>query len=338
MKERISATPFRSPRLWVAVAVIAVCGAAAATAKEAKDKDSATSKQKKETQVKGDGGYLGVYMQELNDDVRKGLDVKDTTRGVLVSGVEEGSPADKAGIEEGDIIVKFDGEKVTSPEELRSAVQALDPGEEATVEVLHDGKPTSVAVIVGERERSMRFNYEIPEEGMHHQPMDMGRAMAFFGGPRLGVQAHEIADDGLATYFGVKPGDGVLVLDVEENSVGDKAGIEAGDIIREVGNEKIGDVGDLRSAVRDYDAGDEFTITVFRHGKTQSLKATMDEDNDQAFFFPPNARRHGFRPDAPAPRVRVYDRQRIGQDIRQELDDLRQELQDLKEKLDRQDG
>jgi C-terminal processing protease CtpA/Prc len=336
MNERIGATPFRSPRLWVAVAVIAVCGAAtAATAKEAKSKDSATSKQKKETKVKGEGGYLGVYMQELNDNVRRGLDVGASTRGVLVSGVEEDSPADKAGIEEGDIITKFDGQKVASPEELRSAVQTLDPGEEATVEVLHDGKTASKSVIVGEREHSEWFDNE--DHGTPPHPMDMGRAMAFFGGPRLGIQAHEIDDDGLAAYFGVKSGDGVLVLDVEENSVGDKAGVQAGDVIREVGDEKIGDVDDLRSAVRDFDAGDEFTITVFRHGKNQSLKATMDEDNDQAFYLPPNARWHGFS-GAPAPRVRVYDRQRMQQDIREELDDLRQELQELKEKLDHQDG
>ncbi len=338
MNERIGATPFRSPRLWVAVAVIAACGAAtAATAKEAKSKDSATSKQKKETKVKGEGGYLGVYMQELNDNVRKGLDVDASTRGVLVSGVEAGSPAEKAGIEEGDIITKFDGHKVTSPEELRSAVQSLDPGEEATVEVLHDGKPASKSVIVAEREHSMRFNYETPEEGMYPHAMDMGRAFAFFGGPRLGVQAHEIDDDGLAAYFGVKSGDGVLVLDVEENSVGGKAGIQAGDVIREVGDEKIGDVDDLRSAVRDYDAGDEFTITVFRHGKNQSLKATMDEDSDQAFYLPPNARWYGHQ-GTPAPRVRVYNRQRMQQDLREELDDLKQEMQELKEKLDRQDG
>jgi C-terminal processing protease CtpA/Prc len=336
MKERISPTPFRSPGLWVAVAVLIVGAATAVTAKEPKAKDSATSKQKQETPAKGEGGYLGVYMQELNDDVRKGLDIGASTRGVLVSGVEEGSPAEKAGIEEGDIITKFDGHKVESPEELRSAVQALEPGEEATVEVLHDGKSASKSVLVGEREHAEGFNYyEMPEDGMRRYPMDMGRAFAFFGGPRLGVQAHEIDDDGLAAYFGVKSGEGVLVLDVEENSVGDKAGIKAGDVIREVGEEKIGDVEDLRTAVRDYDAGDEFTITVFRHGKNQSLKATMDEDNDQAFYLPPKMRWHGA---TPAPRVRAYDRQRVQQDIREKLDDLKQEMKELKEKLEREDG
>ena len=325
-----------APRVWAVVVFVAVASlASAAIAKEAKSKDSATSKQKKETKVKGEGGYLGVYMQELNDDVRKGLDVDASTRGVLVSGVEDGSPAEKAGIEEGDIITKFDGEKVASPKELRSAVQGLDPGEEATVEVLHDGKATSMSVIVGERAQSTQFHFETPEG--YAEPMDMGRGMAFFGGPRLGVQAHGIDDDGLAAYFGVKSGDGVLVLDVEENSVGDKAGIKPGDVIREVGDEKIGDVEDLRSAVRDYDAGDEFTITVFRHGKNQSLKATMDEDNDQAFYLPPKARWYGYHHGTPAPRVRV-DRQRIQHDIQEELDDLRQEIQELKDKLDRQDG
>jgi serine protease Do len=332
MSKSFGAASLASPRVWAAVAILAATGlATGAVAKEAKDKDAV--KVKKEIKVKTDGGYLGVYMQELNDDVREGLDVGANTRGVLISGVEDGSPAERAGIEEGDIIVKFAGKSVATPDELRDAVQGVEPGDEAKVEVLHEGKSATLTVTVGERGESTWFAFQTPEVGMHH-----GRgALAFFGGPRLGIHAHEIDDDGLGAYFGVKSGDGVLVLGVDENSVAAKAGVEPGDVIREVGEEKIADVSDLRQATREFDEGDEFTITVLRRGKTSSLKATMDESASQAAYLPRNMRWHGWD-GTPAPRVRAYDRQRIERDIREELEDLREELQEMKEQLDRKDG
>lgn len=345
MKMQIRAASLGHPRLWVAAAAIMACGVATlalapgAMAKEKAKETKAKSKSapKAESSVKSGGGYLGVYMQDLSEEVRQGLDVSASTKGVLINGVEQDSPAEKAGIEEGDIIVKFDGDKVATADQLRDAVRGMSPGADATVELLHNGKPATLTVTLGEREQSHFFSYETPEGEMTPAPMDMGRGFAFFGGPRLGVQAHEIEDDGLASYFGVKSGDGVLVLGVEKNSVAGKAGVEPGDVIREVGEDKIGDVNDLRKSVRDYDAGDEFTITVLRHGKAQSLKATMDEDQMQAFRMPADMHWRGFTQDMPSPRVRVHTRE-VEQDLRQEMDELRQEIRELKDRLDRKDG
>lgn len=311
------------------VAVIAVAGASgSAMAKEKKAKGGETGNGK---------GYIGVYSQELTDEVRKGLDL-EVTKGVLVSGVEDDAPAALAGVEEGDVIVKVNGKTVASPEELRDAVGAIAPGQKANVEVVRDGKSKTVAVTVGERPERHSFHWDSDGDAM----APFAREFAMMGGPRLGVQAHELEDDGLAAYFGAKKGDGVLVLSVDEESVAGKAGVKAGDIISRVGDEKIGDVQDVRQALKDYDKGDQFDITVLRHGKSQSLKATMDEQSHEFAFTMPGDDHH-FRmftprtPRAPrAPRVWVDD---DSDDLRRELDDLKKELKELKEELeDKNDG
>ena len=125
-------------------------------------------------------------------------------------------------------------------------------------------------------------------------------------------------------------------------AVAGKAGVKPGDIINRVGDETIADVQDVREALRDYDEGDQFDITVLRHGKSQSLKATMDDQTHEFAFTMPGHDRH-FQmlaprpPRAPrAPRVWMQDE---SDDLRRELDGLKKELKELKEELeDRNDG
>ncbi|HET6463448.1 MAG TPA: PDZ domain-containing protein [Candidatus Krumholzibacteria bacterium] len=325
--------------VWTAVAVIAIAGASGvAVAKEKK----LTSRSKSETPGGETGnGYIGVYLQELTSQVKKGLDLK-VENGVLVSGVEEDSPADNAGIEDGDVIVRFNGKSVTSADELLSAVRATSPGKTAKVDVVHDGDSKTLTLTVSERPEHEAMRWESHGDG--DTPMVFARDMGMFGGPRLGIQAKELDDEGLASYFGAKKGDGLLVLSVDDESVAGKAGVKAGDIISKVGDDKIEDTSDVRHALKDFDKGDKFDITVIRHGKPQSLKATMDEDHEFAFdavapeafhwrgMMPPRA------PHAPmAPRVYVSPGNR--DELRRELDDLKQQIQELKEQLeDKNDG
>jgi len=318
---------------WV-VAAVALLAAAGIT-DAALAKKSANEKEKTTSSVKvSSKGYLGVYMQELSDDVRKGLDI-DVKQGVLVSGVEEDAPAQAAGIEEGDVITRFNGKAVASPDELRDAVREVAPGSKAKLELVRDGKSKTMTVTVGERPAPLRMGW-INDENF--EPMRMARGFAMFG-PRLGVQAQSLDDDNLASYFGTKKGDGLLVLSVEDESMASKAGVKPGDVIRRVGDESIKDASDVRDALHDLDEGDEFNITVLRHGKEQSLKATMDhQPGDFAFHMPRGEgfRWHGQRgPQDPHHGWTQDDRE----DLRRELDNLKRELRELKEELgDRNDG
>jgi S1-C subfamily serine protease len=324
------------------VALIAIAGASgSALAKErTKQGQSKTEKPGGET----GSGYIGVYMQELTKEVRKGLDI-DVEKGALVSGVEEDSPAARAGLEEGDVIVGFNGKAMSSPDDLREAVRAIEPGKEAKIEVMRDGKSRTLTLTVADRpESSHSFRWDSDGD---FTPMHFARDFSMMGGPRLGVEAHELEDDGLASYFGAKKGEGLLVLSVDDESVAGKAGVKPGDIISEVGKEKIKDVSDVRDALRDYDKGDTFDITVLRHGKAQALKATMDDQSQEFTFRMPSPeafRWHGNNmttpraPRAPrAPQMRMYDGDR--DDLRRELDGLKKEIRELKEELEeRNDG
>jgi len=313
------------------IAVVAMTGTAGgAFAKER----SSNSKSKTESPgSEGGNGYLGVSLQELTDDVRKGLDL-DVSKGVLVSGVEDDAPAEVAGIEEGDVITAFNGKSVTSPSDLRAEVRKVEPGKTARVDVIRDGKKQTITVTVGERPEHDSFIWR--SDG---QPMRFGREFSMMGGRRLGIEAHELEDDGLASYFGAKKGEGVLVLSVDEESVAGKAGVKAGDIISRVGDETIDDVSDVRTALRDYDEGDQFDITVMRHGKSQSLKATMDDQTHEFAFTVPGPETFHWRGPRQAPHAYRELLRENRQDLRRELDDLKKELRELKEELqERNDG
>ena len=317
-------------RLRWMIAVVAVMAVAVAAG-------GALAKEKPKTSARTGGetgnGYIGVRLQELTDDVRKGLDI-EVRKGVLVSGIEDEAPAGAAGIEEGDVIVKFNGKTIASADELRDAVRVVEPGAQARVAVVRDGKEQTFTVTVGERPEQFGFIWNSDGE-----PMRFAREFAMFGGPRLGVEARELDDDGLASYFGAKKGEGVLVLSVDDESVAGKAGVQAGDIISRVGDETIEDVRDVREALRDYDQGDEFDITVLRHGKSQSLKATMDDQKHEfAFTMPRHGAFHAPRAPRPPREPRMLWRENQD-DLRRELDELKKELQELKEELEgRNDG
>jgi S1-C subfamily serine protease len=281
--------------------------------------------------IESQGAMLGITMQELTDELREGLDIK-ADGGVLVSSVIEGSAAEKAGIEEGDIIVEFDGKEVDSPEDLRKMIGDREVGDEVKVKLVRDGKSKTFDVALGDWEdhpdialfnNGERFSIALPDFDD-----DVRGMIASLNTRPLGIRAHEMDDD-LSDYFGVKEDEGVLVLDVVKESTAEGLGVKSGDVVVAIGDDKVKNIHDIREAMDDKETGDDINVTVLRKKKKVELKGKVAEDaNVWVQRFPREWREHY------GPRVRGYmnDMQR---DLREEVDELRREVEELKKELDK---
>jgi predicted metalloprotease with PDZ domain len=238
------------------------------------------------------GGRLGVSLEETEGDVR----------GAKVRSVEEDSPAEKAGLREGDLIVRFDGEAIRGVSHLARLVRETPAGRSVAIEVARDGGKQTLTATLAEGRRGLRlfggddgdFAFEMPDVDVRvpHPPDppnaplpphawswkggDFGdRAFKLLvGGPRkLGIEYMEMGEQ-LAGYFKLAGKTGVLVSSVDADGPAGKAGIRAGDVILKLDGETIEDGDDLREAVAEAEGGKEVTVTVQRDGRPLDLKVT----------------------------------------------------------------
>jgi serine protease Do len=166
---------------------------------------------------------------------------------VLVADVVPGDPADKAGIKPDDIIIDVNGKKVTTGHELTAMTARLSVGDKATLTVLRDGKQKHFDVEVGKR------------------PL----TLASVGTPRpeketeFGFQVAELTPE-MARRLNVAIESGVVVVGVNANSKADKAGIQKGDLIKEVNRQGIESVGQFKELIRTSQKGDRIDLLVKR--------------------------------------------------------------------------
>jgi serine protease Do len=271
-------------------AVILAAGAALAASPEpspSKHKDKSFEFFNMET----DGGYLGIVIKDLEGAA---------VRGARVEEVREDSPAAKAGLKEGDIVVRFDGESVRSAGQLRRLVGETPPGREVTIAVTRNGAEQKLTATLEKghnREFAERWPFTgappappgapippdfrfAPEDmgpGMRefHRELRMGPHHAALPGPRkLGVQYQEISGQ-LAKYFRLEADEGILVVSVDEDGPAAKAGLKAGDVILKIDGKAVTDSEDVRREVGALQSGKEASLTVQRDGRPLDLKLTV---------------------------------------------------------------
>nr|WP_306262875.1 DegQ family serine endoprotease [Pararhizobium sp. IMCC21322] len=180
-------------------------------------------------------GWLGVRIQQVTDDIAESLDMEEAT-GALVAGVTAGGPAEKSGVQPGDVILTFDGKVVPSMRELPRIVADTAVGKAVSVTVLRDGQAVEIAVTLGrleEGEKLIAAQTDADEDDAS-KPVEV-----------LGMMLGEIDDDARAKFELADDAEGVLVIDVIENSNAAEKQVRAGDVIQEVSQQKVSTVDDV---------------------------------------------------------------------------------------------
>jgi serine protease Do len=174
-------------------------------------------------------GLLGVNIQDVTPELAKTFGLKEG-RGALVAQVVPDGPAEKGGIEQGDVIVGFDGKKVNDSKELPRIVAATEVGKTVTVKILRDGREIDRTVKVGQMEEAAT---ETATAAAHKT---------------LGVAVQNLTPQ-IAQQLGVKAGAGVVVTRVEPGSAAAEAQIQTGDVIREVNRKPVRNAEDFRQKI-----------------------------------------------------------------------------------------
>lgn len=223
-------------------------------------------------------GYLGVSIQPLTPDLAKAFNIKES-KGALVADVSEDSPAAEAGLAEGDVIVKFNGEDVNDSRHLRLLVAQTPPDSKARVMVLRDGKERSFTVRLG----------ELPSD-----QLAMGRdaARGQRGGSRpgaslQGLQLGQITPQARQQYELPNELEGALVTGIQEGSAGERSGIQVGEVITQVNRQDISGVDAAVAAARRND-DDSILLKVWSRGTERYVALQPDTDRNSA---PPLRRR-----------------------------------------------
>ncbi len=181
---------------------------------------------------KVDRGYLGVNMQELTPEIAKSYDFQG--QGVLVTEVQAGGPADKAGLKAGDIVTRFDGKGVTSMNALRNSVASTAPGKKVDIEVVREGRKVNSVATLGSRAEELAGNAG-----------DSFRSPAKGG---LGITVHTLNSEFADQIGEAKKVKGVVITEIEPRSAA--AGwLTVGDVITQVMNQPVTNADEFRDAL-----------------------------------------------------------------------------------------
>jgi serine protease Do len=277
--------------LFVFLLLISVCAAFA--------QQTESRAEEKFAFVFGDeGGYLGVQAQEITKENFSKFGLAKI-QGVAVDKVLESSPAAQAGLQKGDIILRFNGEEVTSVRKLMRLIGEVAPDHQATLAVWRDGSEREIVVTLGKRPMPVfengRFDMRIPVPNVQLQRFPRGDfpqmrelpqirefppvgddvfVRRFGSGRRIGVAVTPLNKQ-LSEYFGIADGKGLLINNVLENSPAARAGLKAGDVIVEIEGKEINMDMDLMRALNEKKEGD-ISLTFVRDKNRQTVRVTLE--------------------------------------------------------------
>ena len=196
-------------------------------------------------------GWLGIMIQDITPEISEALEI-NRDKGGLVSEVKEGSPADKAGIRRGDVIISVEGEKIPDAATLARKLALTRPGIDTKFVVLRDGK---------ERVFTIKL-IEHPENEKIEESTDKLKAEE-----ELGIEVSEITDQ-LRNRFKINAPGGVIIVRVARGSLASEAGLRPGDVILEVNGDAVGGLDEYQEALEEHGLKGTLLFLVERGGRT----------------------------------------------------------------------
>ncbi len=240
-------------------------------------------------------GWLGVRIASNQKDQ------------VEIIEVEKDSPAEIADLEDGDIVIKFDGKEVADTESLAKMIRMRKPGETVTLRIERKGIAQDVEVKLGElteEEVWSDFEQKFPKlfpprakVKTWSKPEFANPEVFRFGiGQRkfIGVRVQELTPE-LSEYFGIEKGTGILISSIEKDGPADKAGLKVGDVIIAANGDRVERSQDLVNLIQDKDKGEKIAIEFLRNKKKQTAEVEVQEEQMESrapFFLSRNPQRY----------------------------------------------
>jgi serine protease Do len=289
-----------------------------------------------------------------------GVSISENEQGqVEIMEVEKESPAELAGLKEGDILLTIDGKKISDSPMFVSEVRSRKPGQDVKLGLERDGKKIEAKVKLGEypeaeAKRALELRFPrlfpaLPEKPA--QPEKPGQPERAPGGrfdiyslPRtpqawpawakrkyIGVYLESINKD-LLDFFGVKEDNGLLVNQVTKDSPAEKAGLKVGDVIVRADGKKLTSISDLSAAVQNKKKGDKVKLDLVRDKKSLSLEVEVSEEESPGLsYFFDNVPYEGYWGDFSREMQRQFDKSRdtyekYSQESQEKLKKMNEEL------------
>jgi serine protease Do len=206
-------------------------------------------------------GYLGVSIQELTQELAKQFGTADI-KGVLVSDVLADSPAKRAKLERGDVIIEFDGHAVENPTQFRNLVAATPIGKKVRIKLLRDGKSRELDVTIAEQPKTIAQSDSAGGDGEETSP----------AGAFAGLDMRELTAE-LARRFNLPRGEkgGVIVARIADGSPAGEAGLQVGDVITEVNRKPTASLRDFQKVAAGLGSKEPALVLVLRNGRSLYL-------------------------------------------------------------------
>jgi S1-C subfamily serine protease len=237
------------------------------------------------------GGWLGVGVSEVSAGRAKELKLPEE-RGAVLGTIVPDSPAAKASLQENDVVLEINGQRVEGAEQFRRMIHEIPPGRTARLTVWRDGRSQNIKVTLGKPEGAnlkmfthnpKAFSFNMPELSVVPDLSGLDQLRSFSlvapGQPALGIDAETLKGE-FGQYFGAPDGEGVLVRSVFANTPAAKAGVKTGDVIISLNGARIRSASELREKILTKHDDQAIKLGIVRNKSEMSVSVELPKPEE----------------------------------------------------------